>query len=97
MRVVVEIDSPAHTQSWGRSEKYKSTIVKCDESYHGQFDPTNPLTYELLTSVMKYVNQTFEDPYLHFGGDEIDDECYDDYPSIKAWMKVHNISTYKQL
>lgn len=29
VRIIAEIDTPAHTQSWGRSEKYKDIIVNC--------------------------------------------------------------------
>lgn len=47
--MVFEIDTPAHTESWGRSEKYKDIIVKCDSRYGGQFDPTNDKTYEVLS------------------------------------------------
>ena len=55
VRVVVEIDTPAHTDSWGRSEKYKDIIVKCNDNFAGQFDPTLDLTYETVVEVMKFV------------------------------------------
>ena len=70
IRVIPEIDSPAHTESWGRSEKYAEITLNCNGLYMGQFDPTIPLTWEVITEVMKYVNATFEDEeYVHFGGD----------------------------
>jgi hexosaminidase len=59
IRVVPEIDSPAHTQSWGRSEKYKEITLTCNGIYMGQFDPTLPLTWEVVQDVMSYVNNTF--------------------------------------
>ncbi len=97
VRVVVEIDTPAHTESWGRSDKLKEIVVKCNLLYNGQFDPTLDLTYEVVTGVMNYVNQLFEDPYVHFGGDETIESCWDLRPTIKEYMVKHNISTYKQL
>ena len=39
--------------------------------FQGQFDPTLPLTWEVLTDVMKYLNKTFFDEYVHFGGEEV--------------------------
>ncbi len=57
--MIVEIDTPAHTQSWGRSEKYKNVVVNCSDPFEGQFDPTINQTYELVTQVMNYTNQAF--------------------------------------
>ena len=67
--MVVELDSPAHTQSWGRSDKYKDIVVNCEKGYRGQFDPTIGLTYEVVRQVLQYANLTFTDPYIHLGGD----------------------------
>ncbi len=97
IRVVVEIDTPAHTQSWGRSDKYKDIVVKCNNAYEGQFDPTLDLTYDVVKQVMTHTNAIFHDPYVHFGGDEVVQSCWDRKPSIKEWMKEKNISTYKDL
>jgi hexosaminidase len=69
VRVVVEIDTPAHTHSWGRSDKYKDIVVRCNNVFTGQFDPTLDETYDVVKQVMQFVNTTFNDPYIHFGGD----------------------------
>ena len=69
VRVIVEIDTPAHTQSWGRNNQFKEAVVRCNSLYTGQFDPTLDLTYDLVKQVMTYVDGMFEDPYIHFGGD----------------------------
>lgn len=70
-------------------------MVKCNAVYSGQFDPTLDLTYEVVNDVMNYVNQVFEDPYVHFGGDETVESCWDLRPAIKAYMIAHGIKTYK--
>ena len=46
---------------------------------------------------MKYINQTFVDDYVHFGGDEVVYECCGKRESIVKFMKDNNISDYKQL
>jgi hexosaminidase len=46
---------------------------------------------------MKLVNTTFEDPYVHFGGDEVLAVCWDLKPSIKKWMLENDVATYKDL
>lgn len=76
VRVVPEIDTPAHTESWGRSQKYKDIVLNCGGVYQGQLDPTMDLTFELLKNVSTYVNSTFEDQYVHFGGKEVVFDCW---------------------
>lgn len=70
-------------------------VVRCNNVYTGQFDPTLNVTYEVVTKVMDYVNKFSEDPYIHFGGDETNDICWDLRPSIKEWMKTNNMTNYK--
>ena len=67
--MVVELDTPAHTHSWGRNHPFQDVVVKCNSLYTGQFDPTLDLTYDLVYHVMNYADLMFEDPYIHFGGD----------------------------
>ena len=80
---MVEIDTPAHTLSWGRSPKYEEIVVQCRRPDEGQFDPTLSLTYETVKEVLEEVDSTFSDPYIHFGGDETSNSCWDRKPSIK--------------
>lgn len=69
VRLIPEIDTPAHTESWGRSPGLKDIVVNCNGEYQGQFDPTLNLTYDTVKRVMSYINLTFIDKYVHFGGD----------------------------
>jgi hexosaminidase len=52
VRLIPEIDTPAHTQSWGRSEALAEIIVNCNTEYEGQFDPTLNKTYDVVKNVM---------------------------------------------
>lgn len=94
IRVIPEIDSPAHTQSWGRSQKYKDITLTCNGLYMGQFDPSLNLTWEVVEEVMKYINSTFDDEYVHFGGDQVMPECWGTRQSILDWMAEKNIPDY---
>ncbi len=87
VRVVPEIDTPAHTESWGRSQKYKDIVLNCGGVYQGQLDPTMDLTFELLKNVFTYVNSTFEDQYVHFGGQEVVFDCWKQRQSILKYMQ----------
>ena len=95
--MIPEIDTPAHTQAWGRSPNLADIIVNCNSEYQGQFDPTLNKTYEVVKNVMNYVNNTFADNYVHFGGDEITMKCWDKKPEIKTRMAELNITDYKAL
>jgi hexosaminidase len=97
IRVVPEIDTPAHSESWGRSEKYKYITLNCNGKYQGQLDPTLNLTWDVLTDVLKYVNSTFTDDYTHFGGDEVNYNCWGTRDKIVEWMKGNNIADFKAL
>lgn len=46
---------------------------------------------------MKEVDGMFIDPVVHFGGDEVQGDCWDKKPSIKEWMNKNNIPNYKAL
>lgn len=95
--MVPEIDTPAHTESWGRSIKYKDITLNCNGQYEGQFDPTLSKTWEVVTEVMNHTEKIFDDSYVHFGGDEVEYDCWNQRSHIKDFMKEKNISTYKDL
>jgi len=41
------------------------------------------LSYEAMTNIITEVDGVFPSPYFHFGGDEVDKDCYDQRPAIK--------------
>jgi len=32
---------------------------------------------QVVTDVLSYINTSFKDSYVHFGGDEVDYDCWD--------------------
>jgi len=97
VRLIPEIDTPAHTYSWGFSPKLKNITLNCSQTYNGQFDPTMNETYDTITKVFNETKDLFPDDMIHFGGDEVDEGCWDQRPAIKEFMAKENISTYKDL
>lgn len=92
-----EIDSPAHTLSWGRSPELANISKKCHNEYSGQFDPSLDLTYEVIRDVMNETTGIFADDYIHLGGDEAQLDCWESHPHIIEFMRLHNISTLEGL
>ena len=38
------------------------------------------------------MGKIFTDDYLFLGGDELSTTCFDDSPSVAAWMKAHDLN-----
>jgi hexosaminidase len=57
--------------------------MNCNGQYWGQLDPTLELTWDAVSKVLQYVNNAFDDAYLHFGGDEVDYDCWAQRPAIQ--------------
>ncbi|KAJ6425014.1 hypothetical protein OIU84_025727 [Salix udensis] len=100
VRVLPEIDSPAHTGSW--AEAYPD-IVSCanmfwwpaesewadrlaSEPGTGQLNPLNPNTYHVLKNVIGDVVALFPEPFYHAGGDEIIPGCWKADPAIQSFL-----------
>ncbi|XP_072955833.1 beta-hexosaminidase 2-like [Typha angustifolia] len=101
VRVMPEIDAPAHTGSW--AEAYPE-IMTCanmfwlpngpenwpdrlaSEPGTGHLNPLDPQTYQVHENVIKDIASLFPDEFLHAGGDEITPGCWNSDPSIQAYL-----------
>ncbi|KAI8369441.1 glycoside hydrolase superfamily [Radiomyces spectabilis] len=107
IRVIPEIDMPAHTGSWGEAHK---DITTCTEKFYlspsgdwkdryaaepgsGQLNPVKEKTYTIVEKVIRNVAQLFPDAYYHGGGDEPVDNCWLEDPTIRDYLKQHNATT----
>lgn len=93
------MDTPSHTRSWGLSGRWKpqNITIKCS-GYHYQFDVSKQEVYELVGEVLRDVDALFGDSdYIHLGGDEVSNPCWDLVPAIKTFMAERNISNYGEL
>lgn len=52
----------------------------------GPFDPTAPTLYQFLRELFAEIVNTFPDPYVHLGGDEVPFDCWASNPQIRAYM-----------
>ena len=95
VRVVVEFDTPGHSDSWGLGQPNLLTPCYNASGPDGTFGPINPTldtTWTFLTAFFTEVAAIFPDPYLHVGGDEVDFDCWASNPSVAAWMAAHGMA-----
>lgn len=100
IRVIVEFDTPGHTQSWGLGQPGLLTQCYSSGKPDGSFGPINPIldtTWTFLKAFFFEVAGLFPDPYLHMGGDEVSFACWESNPGIQQWMKEHNYTDYSKL
>lgn len=100
VKIVPEIDTPAHVRSWGLAPEWKNASIKCagGTGYNGQFDVSKAEVYELAKDVVKEVDALFKDsPYIHLGGDEVSSACWNLRPEIKTFMATKGIKSYGEL
>ena len=98
IRVVPEIDAPAHTKSWlvgypelaTRPGPYRMGPDAAVRS--ALLDPTREEVYAFVDSLVGEVSGLFPDPFFHVGGDEVASPEWDTTPSIQAFMNAHGIA-----
>ncbi|KAI7875814.1 hypothetical protein K492DRAFT_182350 [Lichtheimia hyalospora FSU 10163] len=104
VRVIPEIDMPAHTGSWAMSHKEITTCAgrffldpdnKESEKYAaepttGQLNPVLDETYTLVAKVLGEVASMFPDAWFHGGADEPIYKCWEQDAHVQHYMKTHN-------
>ncbi|KAI9487167.1 MAG: glycoside hydrolase superfamily [Benjaminiella poitrasii] len=104
VRVIPEIDMPAHTGSWASSHKEITTCTGMHyldksgdwserlaaEPGTGQLNPVLNQTYELVDKVITEVASLFPDGWFHGGGDEPVYKCWEQDKHVRNYMKTHN-------
>jgi hexosaminidase len=58
----------------------------------GVIDPTNPKVYDFLLRFLVDMGSIFTEEWLFLGGDEVSVDCFDNSPTIAAWMKARGFN-----
>ena len=92
VRVVPEVDTPAHSQSWGVGRP--DLVLPCADGYGTLLDPTREATYDAVAALFSELAGVFFDDAFHVGADEVTvgaNSCYNT-TAVAAWMPRVNIT-----
>ena len=92
VRVVPEIDVPAHTRAWGAA--FPEILVACprhaatreNPSDVPALDPSAARTYAVVDAVVRHVARIFPDEFMHLGADEVRTECWLEDATLMATL-----------
>ena len=84
IEVIPEIDMPGHATAFTRA------FPDLDGG-NRTINPGNEKTYDVLTTIMKEVDELFTGRYIHIGGDEVDKSGWGRLPEVKDLMARENI------
>lgn len=98
IRVVPEFDMPGHTSSWfvGYPE-----LASMDEPQYIRrrwgvhlpvMDPTKEEVYDFIDRFIGEMATLFPDSYFHIGGDEVEDDHWQENPRIQAFMRSKDLA-----
>lgn len=84
--VVPEIEMPGHAGSEARA--YPEFF-----DAQGRFNPGKPETYDFIRNILTQVGKLFPAPYLHFGGDEVGNDAWQDLPDVARLKAQQGLKT----
>ncbi|HCI9592412.1 TPA: beta-N-acetylhexosaminidase [Klebsiella variicola] len=98
IRVVPEIDMPGHASAIAMAypELMSAPGPYAMERHWGVLkpvlDPTKEATYAFAEAMVSELAAIFPDPYLHIGGDEVDDSQWRANPAIQKFLKEKGLA-----
>ena len=97
IRVVPEIDSPAHSASWGIGRP--DLVLRCTSSadptgYQSLLDPSKEATWDAVAALFGELASVFTDEAFHLGVDEVPHDATSCYNTthVNEWMPTVNVS-----
>jgi len=99
IRILMEIDVPGHSFSWGIG--YPDITTNCPKYASNvnniALNPALDKTYEIVNGVLSDIIKTTTEKYLHLGGDEVVFACWNEDPSITTFMSENNINSFNEM
>ena len=105
--VIPEIDVPGHASalltaypeigSKVGEGKITYEVQRNSGVFNATLDPTNPKTYEILSSIFDEVCPLFPSSYFHIGGDENNGKEWNANPTIQQFKKDNNLANNHDL
>ena len=102
IRIVPELDVPAHTTSWVHAyPEWGAGALEGPSTGFGMhyacLDPTKPEVLCAVKDIFQDLTEVFPDEYVHIGGDEVMSNWWDANPAIQGWMRERGMSSVHQL
>jgi len=99
IEIVPELDMPAHSLSWGNA--FQDVVVNCTSTARATqtpwniypLDPSNEKLYKIIFHVLAQLVEVFPSRYLHVGGDEVSENCWQEDAKLMEWAKETQLSS----
>jgi len=89
IRVIPELDGPAHVQSWARSPNLTEDVIPC--GYDSVFEPVGDKHIpHVLDELVGKLATIFPDERIHFGADEVNAKafaCMRNSTRVRTWVR----------
>ena len=89
IRVIPEFDTPGHAGSWCVGYPDICPSANCTQP----LNPATNKTFDLISTLLKESSGIFTDDYIHLGGDEVREKCWESVPAVADWLKEKNYTT----
>ena len=98
IRVVPELDMPGHATSWlvARPEWGAGPAPQPSRRFgvhEACLDPTNPAVLRAIEALLGELADIFPDAFLHFGGDEVNENWWQAHEGVQALMRRRGFTT----
>ena len=92
IRIVPELDMPGHVTSWlvARPEWGAGPAPQPSRRFgvhEACLDPTNPAVLCAIETLLGELADIFPDPFLHFGGDEVNGDWWNAHEGVQTLMR----------
>ena len=105
IRIIPELDSPAHVGGWAGAPE-AALLINCTDvgqeynhsrgSALGQINPTKDESYNLVKDLLNDLNDYFPWEFIHLGADEVDEYCWNN-TEIYEFMKTNKLEGFPDL